>query len=92
MDRQLEFDRWLRHRVPRLTDAMRVGLKAVELAGGRPLCEMCFQHDGRNGYEVSAPVLKRLLRLRLIEVMGLGPAVYRLTKLGRVARSLGVRS
>ena len=37
-------------------------------------------------------VLKRLITEGLIEVMGLGPAVYRVTKLGRMARSLGVRS
>jgi hypothetical protein len=39
-------------------------------------------------YEVDARVLKRLIREGLIEVMGLGPAVYRVTKLARLARSM----
>jgi hypothetical protein len=45
--------------------------------------------DGVSVVQFSPRVLKRLICEGLIEVMGLGPAVYRLTKPGRVARSLG---
>ena len=76
-------------RVPELTEAMRLALAAIEIAGCRPLSEQRFRFPGDNGeYEVSAVVLQRLIRKGLIEVMGLGPAVYRVTKLGRLARSM----
>jgi hypothetical protein len=79
--------------VPRLTVPMRVALEAIVLADGLPLVERDFVRAGER-WRLSASrsnvrVLKRLLAEGLIEVMGLGPAVYRLTKLGRVARSLG---
>jgi hypothetical protein len=37
-------------------------------------------------------ILRSLLRKGCIQVMAMSPAKYRVTKLGRVARSLGVRS
>jgi hypothetical protein len=75
-------------RVPRLTLEMRLALDTVELCGGRAFCERSFVLFGGGGYRVKSRVLKRLIREGLIEVMGLGPAVYRVTKLGRIARSL----
>jgi hypothetical protein len=75
-------------RVPGLTLEMRLALDAVELCGGRAFCERSFVLFGGGGYRVKSRVLKRLIREGLIEVMGLGPAVYRVTKLGRIARSL----
>ena len=36
-------------------------------------------------------LLRWLIRHRCIEVMGVSPARYRVTRLGRVARGLGVR-
>ena len=37
-------------------------------------------------------VLRRLIGLGCVEVMGMSSGRYRVTKLGKVARSLGVRS
>src|SRR5215472_2574028 len=74
-------------RVPELTVAMRLALAAIELCGGGPLSERRFNHPGGGPpYEVSARVLRRLIREGLIEVMGASPAVYRVTYLGRMAR------
>ena len=41
---------------------------------------------------ISSRVLRSLIRQRCVEVMAMSPAQYRVTKLGKVARSLGVRS
>jgi hypothetical protein len=83
-------------RVPELTGPMRLALEAIELCNGRPLSEARFRRhadgDGVSVVQFSPRVLKRLICEGLIEVMGLAPAVYRLTKPGRVARSLGARS
>jgi hypothetical protein len=72
--------------IPRLTGTQWRLLGDLELVGCRAL-------EGR-GWRVGrarARVLRELIRMRLIEVMGVQPAVYRVTRLGRVARSLGVR-
>jgi hypothetical protein len=83
------FPRSPSQRVPALTEAMRLALEAVELAGGGVLCEpRVSRSGGGEAYEVDARVLKRLIREGLIEVMGLAPAVYRVMKLGRLARSM----
>ena len=79
-------------RVPELTLPMRIALEAIELCAGEPFCGRQFRRPGGDPYQITARILRKLLREGLIGVMGLGPAVYRLTKLGRVARSLGVRS
>ena len=82
------FPRSPSQRVPALTEAMRLALEAVELAGGGALCERRVSRPGGGeAYEVDARVLRRLIREGLIEVMGLAP-VYRVTKLGRLARSM----
>jgi hypothetical protein len=89
MDRQLEFERWRRSRAPRLTEAMRLALAAVELCGGGPLSARRFSRPGGGGaYRVEARVLRRLIREGLVQVMSLQPAVYRVTRLGRLARRL----
>ena len=65
-------------RVPRLTPGMRLGLglfAAGVVTGDK------FKAD--LGYR-STQYLRRLLRKRLIEVMQLSPAVYRLTELGKI--------
>jgi len=78
--------------VPALTEAMRLALEAVELAGGGALCERRVSRPvGGEAYEVDARILKQLIREGLIEVMGLAPAVYRVTKLGRLARKAAGR-
>ena len=59
------------------------------MCGGEPFCGRQFRRPGGDPYQITAGILRKLLREGLIEVMALGPAVYRLTKLGRVARSLG---
>ena len=81
-------------RVPELTEAMRLALQWIEWLEGRPLCEhLHFRRmDEAERRSISAPVLRKLIRLGLVEVMGLAPGRYRVTKLGKVARSLGVRS
>ena len=81
-------------RVPDLSDAMRLALQWLEMLEGRPLCEhLNFRRmDEAERRSIRPVVLKRLIREGLIEVMGLSPARYRVTKLGKVARSLGVRS
>jgi hypothetical protein len=76
-------------KVPELTLAMRIALEAIELCAGEPFCGRQFRRPGGDPYQITAGILRKLLREGLIEVMELGPAVYRLTKLGRVARSLG---
>ena len=77
-------------RVPELTLPMRMALEAIELCAGEPFCGRQFRRPGGDPYQITAGILRKLLREGLIEVMGLGPAVYRLTKLGRVARGRGV--
>ena len=80
--------------VPELTEAMRLALQWIDWLEGRPLCEhLHFRRmDQAERRSISAPVLRKLIRLGLVEVMGLAPGRYRVTKLGKVARSLGVRS
>jgi hypothetical protein len=70
-------------RLPELTIPMLIALRAIELAGGRPLHAVRFRHpgDGKD-YRVSTVVLRHLNRDGLIEVMGVAPAVYRVTRLG----------
>ena len=41
---------------------------------------------------IATRILRELIRLRCIVVMSMSPARYRVTKLGKAARSLGVRS
>ena len=93
MERELEFERWQRGRVPRLTAGMRVMMAAVELAGSRPVSEVRFgrTQDRRAwvaGERKAKRVLRELIGLGLIEVMSLSPARYRVTRLGRLAREL----
>ena len=78
-------------RVPELSDAMRLALQWLEVLGGRPLSEHpnFRREDEAERRSIRPVVLKKLIRLGLIEVMGLSPARYRVTKLGKVARSLG---
>src|SRR6516165_428455 len=64
-------------RVPEVTWEMHVHLAAIELAAGRPLCEVRFGNGEGTEWRPDAGVLRRLIREGLIEVMGLGPAVYR---------------
>ena len=81
-------------RVPDLSDAMRLALQWLEVLGGRPLSEHpnFRREDEAERRSIRPVVLKKLIREGLIEVMGLSPARYRVTKLGKFARSLGVRS
>src|SRR5262245_39441710 len=73
--------------LPELTEGMRLALIAIELAAGRPLCEVKFARpDGEVGYKARSVELRKLLRKGLIAVVSLSPAVYRITKLGRIAR------
>jgi hypothetical protein len=91
MERQLEMltPREGLRRIPELTEPMRLALTAIELCGGLPLAVRRLSRVGSSEpYEVDARVLKRLIRERLIEVVSLAPAVYRVTKLGRIAHSL----
>ena len=78
-------------RIPRLSMAERLALEAILLAGGRSLSEVEFSGvNGGVGYCAlwwkQAGVLRGLIREGLVEVMSLGPAVYRVTKLGEIAR------
>jgi hypothetical protein len=76
-------------RIPVLTEGMRLTIAAIDLAGGRPLSEARFNRaGGGEDYAVQTRVLRDLLSKGLIEVVSLGPAVYRVTKLGRLARSM----
>lgn len=79
--------------LPRLTAEQRVLMAAIDLAGGRPLCEVELRHpDGREytftewgeGQRVTA--FRRLIRDGLVEVVSMGPAVYRVTRLGQAMR------
>ena len=81
-------------RVPESTEAMQLALQWIEWLERRPLREhLHFRRmDESERRSISAPVLRKLIRLGLVEVMGLAPERYRVTKLGNVARSLGVRS
>jgi len=91
MERQLELLRGGREglrRVPELSDAMRLTLTAVELCAGAPLWQRRFRRPGREGYIVSPRALKRCIREGLVEVVSLAPAVYRVTRLGAIARKL----
>ena len=94
MDRQLEFERWRRRRLPQLTDPMRVMLRAIDLAGGDGLSAGNFRRPGGQAWHCvfgkghGARVLRRLLALGLIEVMGVSPARYRVTRLGRLTVGL----
>ena len=70
---------------------MRLALQWLEMLEGRPLCEhLNFRRmDEAERRSIRPVVLKRLIREGLIEVMGLSPARYRVTKLGKVARVWG---
>ena len=70
--------------VPRLTAREWRALQHLEVIAGYPLTQ--------TGVGISTGILRRLIRAGCIQVMGLSPARYRVTKLGKVARSLGVRS
>src|SRR5262249_60215239 len=78
-------------RVPELTEAMRLALQWIEWLKGRPLCEhLHFRRmDKAERRSISAPVLRKLIRLGLVEGMGLSPARYRGGKVGKGARGLG---
>ena len=77
--------------VPRLSAGMMAMIDGIEAAGGRPFGELRFLQHGRP-YLIEdrsrKRILVRLLHERLIEVVGLSPAVYRVTELGRLARRL----
>jgi hypothetical protein len=85
-------------RIPKLTTPERLVLDAILVSIGGEFDLGRFKYlgwDHRYRGKRLRPnrrILRQLLKEGLIEVMGLGPAVYRLTKPGRVARSLGVRS
>ena len=90
---QLEFERWRRRRLPLLTAQQRLVLAAIVLAAGRPLSEVSMREVGvMRDFDVRGwkrgGVFKRLLAMGLIEVVSLSPAVYRVTRLGRLTRSL----
>ena len=68
--------------VPRLTAALYRAVGLIEL--GWP---SAFGEE-----RIETRLLRELIRTRCIVVMGASPARYRVTKLGKVARSLGVRS
>ena len=78
-------------RVPSLSAGMMAMIDGIEAAGGRPFSQVRFLRRGV-AYEIEdrsrKRILVRLLREGLIEVMGLSPAVYRVTELGRLARRL----
>ena len=78
-------------RVPRLSVGMVAMIDGIEAAGGRPFSELKFLRRGVP-YEIEdrsrKRILVRLLRQGLIEVVGLSPAVYRVTRLGGIARRL----
>ena len=82
---RFDFDVSRRVTLPALTEDMRLVLDAIVICDGIALCDCSFTRGGVR-YGISVHVLKHLLRDGLIEVMGLSPAVYRLTKLGRLAR------
>jgi hypothetical protein len=69
--------------VPRLTAREVRALGLIELGWPGPMLG-----DER----IATRVLRGLIRQRCIQVMAVSPARYRVTKLGKVARSLGVRS
>ena len=69
--------------IPRLTGAQYRALQLIEY--GWPEGS---SHEAR----IETRILRELIRTRCIQVMGVSPARYRVTKLGKVARSLGVRS
>ena len=101
MERQAEFERWRRKRLPKITDEQRVVMIAIDLAYGRPLSVVGFRmvaggkrwrrpaagQQWRSKYN-GAKALRVLLARGLIEVVSLGPAVYRVTRLGRLTRRL----
>jgi len=66
--------------VPRLTDCEREVLVKLEVAGG---LAAWWGEKNRNR------VVRELVRKGLIEVMGLSPAIYRVTRLGVLARRVG---
>ena len=78
-------------RVLWLSAGMMAMIDGIEAAGGRPISEVRFLRGGRP-YEIGdrsrKRILVRLLRAGLIEVVGLGPSVYRVTRLGAIARRL----
>ena len=88
------FERWRRGRLPRLDGEAVLMLMAVWLAGGRALSEVHFRRAGGGRWYLDwgkghgRRILRRLIRERLIEVVGLSPARYRLTRLGRIVREL----
>ena len=92
IDRRLEFECWRRGRVPRLSRAQRVMLEAVELAENGALFRKIFSAGGLRWHvdatNTRKAVLRRLIGMGLVEVMGAGPARYRLTRLGRLTREL----
>ena len=66
-------------------------IDGIEAAEGRPFSELRFLRAGQ-AYEIEdrsrKRILVRLLHERLIEVVSLSPAVYRVTRLGGIARRL----
>ena len=91
-----EFERWRRQRLPKISAAERLAMVAIELCRGRPLSAVKFRlaTEGeewralwrRRG--MAKRLLRRLIDAGLIEVVSLGPAVYRVTRLGRLTRRL----
>ena len=86
-------ERWRRGRYPRLSEGMRRVLDAIELSPGGLLSEVNFRRYGGGGpWSASNRETKRLLRglieLGLVEVMGISPGRYRVTRLGKLTRGL----
>ena len=51
--------------------------------------ESFFNKTGRyKGRDFRVDVLRKLVRLGLIEVVAMGPSVYRVTKLGEIVRRI----
>ena len=101
MERQAEFERWRRKRLPEITEEQRAVMTAIELACGRPLSLVGFRMvaGGKRWRRVAsgadwrskldgAKAVRCLVRRGLMEVVGLGRAVYRVTRLGRLTRGL----
>jgi len=66
--------------IPRLTPEQWIGLTTLSHLGHQPLFG--------SAYKLNRRVLRALIRKGCIEVCGLTPAIYRVTKLGSIARSM----
>jgi len=76
--------------VPKLTAQQHGLLGELVMLEGRPWVGEVDSTGRRNRSDIA--LLRKLIRLGCIQVMAVSPARYRVTKLGLVARSLGVRA